>query len=42
MPAENPPQAVESPAGKKPARKTTRSRKPKKVEGTKKTDESAG
>ena len=35
-------EAVESSTGKKPARKTTRSRKPKKVEGTGKTDESAG
>ena len=42
LPAESPAEADESPAVKKPARKATRSRKPKKVDGATKTDESAG
>jgi uncharacterized protein (TIGR00288 family) len=42
LPAESPAEVDESPVGKKPARKTTRSRKPKKADGARKTDESTG
>jgi len=40
--ADSPAEAAELPASKKPTRKTTRNRKPKKADGTRKADESAG